>query len=115
MNNKTLIIAGLVFAIIIGVLAVFFASGDPDGLESTALVIKGEKTLFGPLSVNPGVTEGANGGFSYSAPLPDYSMGEKFGHLGQIVAMLAGIIIAFVLVIGVSKVVRKISEKRKPN
>jgi len=47
-DNKTLIVAGLVIAVLIGVLAVFFASSDPDGLESTAMMIQGGKTLTGP-------------------------------------------------------------------
>ena len=47
MDNKTFIIIGIAIAIIIGVIAVFFASGDPDGLESTALMIQGQKTLTG--------------------------------------------------------------------
>ena len=42
-DNKTLVIGGLVIAILIGVVAVFLASGDPDGMESTALIIQGQK------------------------------------------------------------------------
>jgi hypothetical protein len=38
--NKTFLIAGLAIAIFVGVVAVF-ASGDPDGLESTAILVKG--------------------------------------------------------------------------
>lgn len=115
MNNKTFLIAGLVVAIIIGVLAVFFASGDPDGLESTALIIQGEKTLFGSTPPGVEVKEDINGRYTYSSPLPDYSMGKKMGPVGQVIAIIAGIIIAFILVLGVSKVLRIISEKRKPN
>ncbi|MCK7505079.1 MAG: PDGLE domain-containing protein [Desulfobacterales bacterium] len=47
MDNKTFIIAGIVVALLIGVVAVFMASGDPDGLESTALVVQGQKDLTG--------------------------------------------------------------------
>ena len=43
MDNKTFIIVGIVIALLIGVVAVFMASGDPDGLESTALVVQGRK------------------------------------------------------------------------
>ena len=42
-DNKTFIVAGLIIALIIGVIAVFAASSDPDGLESTALVYRGRK------------------------------------------------------------------------
>ena len=34
MDNKTFIIAGILISLFIGVMAVFLASGDPDGLES---------------------------------------------------------------------------------
>ena len=47
MDNKTFIIVGIAIALLIGVVAVFFASGDPDGLESTALMIQGQKSLTG--------------------------------------------------------------------
>ena len=47
MDNKKFMAAGIIIAIIIGVVAVFLASGDPDGLESTALVVQDEKTLMG--------------------------------------------------------------------
>ena len=47
MDNKTFIIAGIIIALLIGVVAVFMASGDPDGLESTALVVQGQKELTG--------------------------------------------------------------------
>ncbi len=47
MDNKTFIIAGIVVALLIGVVAVFMASADPDGLESTALVVQGQKELTG--------------------------------------------------------------------
>ena len=46
-DNKTFIIGGIIIALIIGVAAVFLASGDPDGLESTALVVQGQKTITG--------------------------------------------------------------------
>jgi cobalt/nickel transport protein len=36
-----------IIALLIGVVAVFLASGDPDGLESTALMVQGQKTLTG--------------------------------------------------------------------
>jgi len=47
MDNRTFIIAGIIIALAIGGAAVFLASGDPDGLESTALVVQGQKELTG--------------------------------------------------------------------
>jgi cobalt/nickel transport protein len=99
-DNKTFIIAGLVVALLIGVVAVFMASADPDGLESTALVVQGQKDLTGTTPPDAEIQEDLNGKFSYESPMPDYSLGEQFGPLGGIVAILAGTIIALFIVVG---------------
>lgn len=102
-DNKTFMIAGLIIAIIVGGLAVFLASGDPDGLESTALYVQGEKELTGP-SPEDGDAEAIGlGTFEYEAPLPDYSTGEEGGKPGEIIAVFAGIIVMFVLGFGATK------------
>lgn len=103
MDNKTFIIIGIAIAIIIGVAAVFFASGDPDGLESTALMIQGQKTLTGGTPPDAEIHEDTAGKFAYEAPLPDYSMGEHLGPLGGIIAIVAGTLLAFGMVLGISK------------
>jgi len=100
-DNKTLIASGLIIAILIGVLAVFLASGDPDGLESTALIIQGEKTLTGPTPPNTEIQENMEGKFSYSPAMPDYSLGEGLGPLGGIVAIIVGTILAFSIALGI--------------
>jgi cobalt/nickel transport protein len=117
MDNKTFIIVGILIAILIGVIAVFFASGDPDGLESTALIIQGQKSLTGDSPPNAEIHENTDGKFAYSAPLPDYSLGEKFGPLGGIIAIVAGTLLAFGLVLGISKllVARKKAKQAKAN
>ena len=104
MDNKTFLIAGIVIAILIGVVAVFFASGDPDGLESTALIVQGQKTLTGGTPADAEIHEDTTGKFAYQSPMPDYSLGERFGPLGGIIGIIAGILLAFVSVIGISKV-----------
>ncbi len=81
-DNKTLIIGGLVIAILIGVVAVFLASSDPDGMESTALIIQGQKSLIGPTPPDAEIQENLEGKFAYSAPMPDYSLGEGIGFYG---------------------------------
>jgi len=102
-DNKTFMIAGLVIAIIVGGLAVFLASGDPDGLESTALFVQGEKTLTGP-SPEDGDPEAIGAGtFEYEAPLPDYSTGEEGGKAGEVLAVFAGIVIMFILGFGATR------------
>jgi cobalt/nickel transport protein len=100
MENRKFIVAGILIALMIGVMAVFMASADPDGLESTALIIQGEKTLTGPTPQDAEIKEDLNGKFSYTSPMPDYSLGEALGPLGGIIAIVVGTLLAFVLVLG---------------
>jgi cobalt/nickel transport protein len=102
MDNKTFIIAGIIVALLIGVVAVFMASGDPDGLESTALVVQGQKTITGGTPENAEIQEDLNGKFSYTALMPDYSLGEEMGPLGGLIAIIVGIILAFLVVLGLA-------------
>ena len=102
MDNKTFIIAGIVIALLIGVVAVFMASGDPDGLESTALIVQGEKTLTGPTPPDAEIKEEMTGKFAYSSPMPDYSLGESMGSMGGLVAIVVGTILAFLVVLGLA-------------
>jgi len=102
MDNKTFIIVGIIVALIIGVVAVFMASGDPDGLESTALVVQGHKDLTGATPEDAEIEEDLNGKFSYSAPLPDYSLGESLGSTGGIIAIVVGTLLAFIVVFGLA-------------
>jgi cobalt/nickel transport protein len=106
MDNKTFIIAGIIIALLIGVVAVFLASGDPDGLESTALVIQGQKELTGDTPENAEIQEDLNGKFSYTSPMPDYALGEEMGPLGGIIAIVFGTIIAFLVVLGLAYGIR---------
>lgn len=115
MDNKTFIIAGIVVAILIGIVAVFMASGDPDGLESTALMIQGQKTLTGGAPADAEIHEDTVGKFSYESPMPDYSLGETLGPLGGIIAIVAGTLLAFGIVLGISKMlvaIRKVKEAK---
>jgi cobalt/nickel transport protein len=99
-DNKTFIIGGIIVALLIGVIAVFMASADPGGLESTALVVQGQKDLAGGTPENAEIQEDLNGKFSYESPMPDYSLGEQFGPLGGIAAIAFGTILALLIVIG---------------
>lgn len=114
-DNKTLIIGGLVIAILIGVLAVFLASSDPDGLESTALIIQGGKTLTGPTPPDAEIQENMEGKFAYSAPMPDYSLGEAMGSTGGILAIIGGTILAFLVAIGLVYALKIANKKSPPN
>ncbi|HVN65657.1 MAG TPA: PDGLE domain-containing protein [Methanomicrobiales archaeon] len=117
MGTRKFIVVGIIIALIIGVAAVFLASSDPDGLESTALIIQGQKTLTGSTPENAEIQEDLNGKFSYSSPMPDYSLGESMGPLGGIVAIVVGTLLSFVLVFGLSKVVAHFRSrgKARPN
>ncbi|MDD1666692.1 MAG: PDGLE domain-containing protein, partial [Methanomicrobiales archaeon] len=111
---RTFIIAGLVIALLIGVVAVFFASGAPDGLESTALVIQGEKTLTGDTPEDAGIAEDHTAReSSYSSPMPDYSLGEKLGPYGSVMAIIAGTLLAFLAAFGIPRAMRIFSRPKK--
>jgi cobalt/nickel transport protein len=106
-DNKTFIIGGIVIALLIGVIAVFMASSDPDGLESTALVVQGQKELTGQTPPDAEIEEDLNGKFSYTSPMPDYSLGESMGPLGGLIAIVIGTILAFLVVIGLIYGIKK--------
>jgi cobalt/nickel transport protein len=102
MDNKTFIIAGIIIALLIGGIAVFMASSDPDGLESTALVVQGQKQLTGATPEDAEIHEDLTGKFSYESPMPDYSLGESMGSMGGIVAIVVGTFLAFLVVLGLA-------------
>lgn len=106
MDNKTFIGVGFIIALVIGVVAVFLASGDPDGLESTALFVSGQKDLTG-LSPEDGDVEAVGTGtYVYESPMPDYSLGDKAGPTGGVVAIIAGVVVTLLVVLGISYVLR---------
>lgn len=115
MDNKTFLIAGLVVALLVGGIAVFLASSDPDGLESTALVVQGDKTLTGQTPPDAEVKEDFPGRFSYESPMPDYSLGEEMGQFGGIIAIVTGTILAFLVVLGLAYAVKTAGKPVKPN
>jgi cobalt/nickel transport protein len=103
METKNFVMVGIAIAVIIGIVAIFLASADPDGLESTAFVVQGEKTLTGETPPDAELVEDVHGGFSYESPMPDYELPDT-GIPGQIIAMLVGIAISFIIVLGVAQV-----------
>jgi len=113
MATRTFIIIGIVIALLIGVVAVFFASSDPDGLESTALMIQGQKTLTGPTPADAEIKEDLNGKFAYTSPIPDYSLGKAMGSTGGIIAIVAGTLLAFVIVLGLSRLIAIVRAREK--
>ena len=112
MDNKTFMVVGVIIALIVGVLAVFMASGDPDGLESTALVVSGQKDLTGSSPEEGDPEEIGTGTFSYESPLPDYSIPDM-GTGGALIASIVGILITLFLVVGVSYAIKLSKEGSK--
>jgi len=105
-KNMKFLIAGIMIALAISIVAVFLASSDPDGLDSTALIASGQKTLTAPATSDE-VTVEAPGHFLYESPMPDYSLGENWGPLGGIIAMVIGTILTFTIGIGLAYLFRK--------
>jgi hypothetical protein len=105
---KKVLAAGLVIALIIGGSAVFFASSDPDGLDSTLLVSGGVKELFAP-ATGEEIAE-AEDPVGWSAPMPDYALGESTA--GAIIALIIGIFAALVVILLAAKIVYSSSGKR---
>ena len=110
MDNRTFIIAGIIISLLIGGIAVFLASADPDGLESTALVVQGQKELTGATPEDAELQEETVDRFSYTSPMPDYALGEEMGPLGGIIAIVAGTFIAFALVLGFAYGIKKLGK-----
>jgi cobalt/nickel transport protein len=104
-ETKQFVAIGLVLALLIGVTAVFLASGDPDGLGSSALVGQDAKSLTGPSPEDADAEAIGAGTFEYEAPMPDYSMGESGGKVGEIVAVVLGTVLALLIVFGVGRAV----------
>ena len=104
MDNRTFLIVGIIAALLIAVVAVFFASSDPDGLESTALIIQGDKSLTGDTPPEAEVNEDIPGRFVYEAPMKDYSLGDAMGSTGGVIAMVVGVLISLGIVLGAAKV-----------
>jgi cobalt/nickel transport protein len=111
-KNSKFLIAGILIALAISIVAVFFASSDPDGLDSTALIVSGQKSLTTP-ATGDDITVEAPGHFMYSSPMQDYTLGERWGPLGGIIAMVVGTILTFVVVIGLVFLLKKRNASRK--
>ncbi len=105
--NKFLAI-GLVIALVIGGAAVFLASGDPDGLDSTLLVSGGAKDIFAPAH---GEIEEAHDPVGWVSPMPDYVLGgEDAGAAGGLIALVIGIAAALIVILVAARIVYKKSE-----
>ena len=102
--SKFLVI-GLIIALIVGGCAVFFASGDPDGLDSTLLVSGGAKDIFAKVH---GEIEEAHDPVGWESPMPDYVFGgDDAGAAGGLVALIIGIFAVLIIILAAAKFVQK--------
>ena len=113
-SKRGFVIGGLVLALVIGVGAVFFASSDPDGLDSTALITQGLKELTQPANPDAEIDEESlPGSFEFEAPFPDYTV-EDASALTNIVLMVLGILLAMGIVFGLAYGIKKMGGSGTP-
>lgn len=91
-SDKILIGVAVLICVVIACLSPFIASGNPDGLEKTAFVDAGlsEDTAYEAVE----------------SPMSDYSF-EPLGKIGEIGALVLGIVVVLVLGFGVGYILKK--------
>ncbi|HJJ29324.1 MAG TPA: PDGLE domain-containing protein [Methanocorpusculum sp.] len=97
-------------ALVIGGCAVFFASSDPDGLDSTILISEGNKELLSDATSDEVAGE-ANDPVQWNAPMPDYALGDS--NAGGVIALLIGIVVVLGLIFAAATLARKSREKKE--
>ncbi len=89
-QDRNLVIAVVILCLIIGALAPFIASPNPDGLEKSA------EQLMGNPETEP-VME---------SPFPDYTI-ESLGKFGEVIAMAVGILITLIAAYIIALLIRR--------
>jgi cobalt/nickel transport protein len=91
-QNKNLLIAGVVIALIIGIMSPYIASTNPDGLEKSQQ------------QINPNFKEPGY----YKAPFSDYTVSELGNNpFAGIVALIIGILVVLILVYLVAWIIKR--------
>ncbi|HJJ47641.1 MAG TPA: PDGLE domain-containing protein [Methanocorpusculum sp.] len=101
---------GLAAALVIGGCAVFFASANPDGLDSTILISEGNKELFSSATSDEIAGEEKDP-VKWNAPMPDYALGDS--NIGGVIALVIGIIVVLGLIFGAAVLARRSKEKKE--
>lgn len=92
-KNKSLLMGGLIIALIIGVLSPFIASTNPDGLDASA------EHLNPSALINPGY---------WHAPFDNYQVHQLGdGPLSGISALVIGVLIALGFVYTITEIVKR--------
>jgi cobalt/nickel transport protein len=89
-KDRNLIITAVILCLVIGILAPFIASSDPDGLEKSA------EELMGNPDTDPVI----------QSPMPDYTI-EPLGKIGEILAMAVGIFVTLIVAYLVGMLIRR--------
>uniref|UniRef100_A9AB55 Cobalt transport protein CbiM n=1 Tax=Methanococcus maripaludis (strain C6 / ATCC BAA-1332) TaxID=444158 RepID=A9AB55_METM6 len=104
-NNNSILVAGLIVALLLGLAAPFLASGDPDGLESAAEKIINEEVL----GINLEEVGLEEEGTIAPSPMPDYAI-LGMDKIGEIGALIIGILLLTALSFGVGSIFKSTSK-----
>jgi cobalt/nickel transport system permease protein len=112
-GKDMLIVAGITVALAIAIFAPYYASTNPDGLDSTFLAAYGAKDVSTvhideskAESAEAAVAEKTGNTFAWEAPLPDYSL-PGFDKPGEVLAIIFGVFALFILGFGISRFVAR--------
>ncbi len=111
--KEIVIAAGIVIALSIAILAPYYASTYPDGLDSTFLTLSGVKDPD-TVSVNESGIESAHAtaqektgtSVSWEAPLTDYAI-PGLDKPGEVLAIIFGVMVLFALGFGISRFIAR--------
>jgi cobalt/nickel transport protein len=95
-SNMKFFYAGILIALLLAVLAPFFASPDPDGLESAAGGVI-EKSKLSQIEEKKPVL---------SSPMHDYSI-KGMGKSGEVAAIAVGTLAVLAISLGFGKILKK--------
>ena len=109
-SKDIVIAAGIAVALSIAILAPYYASTYPDGLESTFLTLSGAKNtgIFPANETSPQTTQSAvtDDSLPWKAPLIDYTI-PGMDKPGEVLAIVFGVVVLFALGFGVSRLIAK--------
>lgn len=111
--KDVIIIAGITIALALAIIAPYYASTYPDGLDSTFLSAYGAKDVttvhideVKATSAEAAVAEKTGNTFSWQAPLPDYAI-PGMDKPGEVMAILFGVLVLLALGFGISRFISR--------
>jgi cobalt/nickel transport system permease protein len=111
--KDVVIVAGITIALALAIIAPYYASTYPDGLDSTFLSAYGAKDVTTvhideakAVSAEGAVAEKTGNTFSWQAPLPDYAI-PGMDKPGEAMAIIFGVLVLFALGFGISRFISR--------